>query len=73
MSDGADSTRRATRRRERAELFCLFHARLPQAHSVLACFHLEGRHFIILQAFVVLRRVENSGGFLTKKTFCKEG
>jgi|SRR5262249_49475337 len=36
ISDGADSTRRAARRRERACLFCIFHARFPQAHGLLS-------------------------------------
>jgi|SRR5215813_1744997 len=34
-SDGADSTHRTARRRERASLFCLFQAWLPQAHVLL--------------------------------------
>jgi DNA polymerase III sliding clamp (beta) subunit (PCNA family) len=33
---GTDSTHRAARRRERAGLFCLFHARFPQAHVLPA-------------------------------------
>src|SRR5215510_2844485 len=32
IGDGEDSMQRADRRRERADLFCLFHAPLPQAH-----------------------------------------
>src|SRR5215471_20457219 len=33
IGDGADSTRRDARRRERGGRFCLFQARLPQAHD----------------------------------------
>jgi hypothetical protein len=35
-SNGGDSTRRDARRRERADLFCLFHASLQQEHHWLA-------------------------------------
>jgi hypothetical protein len=33
IGDGSDSTRRAARRRERASLFYIFHARLPQTRN----------------------------------------
>src|SRR5262245_39178987 len=33
ISDGADSTRRSTRRREQADHFYRFHAPLPQSHD----------------------------------------
>src|SRR5262249_48141966 len=36
ISGDADSTQRAARGRERAGIFCLFQARLPQAHGVTA-------------------------------------
>jgi len=38
IGDGSDSTRHADRRRERADNFCLFQARLPQAHNQAKAF-----------------------------------
>ena len=68
IGDGGDSTQRAARRRERADLFCFFHARFPQAHDLAV----ESEVFAVTgtnETTSVFRvQIDADGAILTRRT-----